>query len=103
LKEKYKLDKAIKELYKIEPLQQDLAATVANKIFAEHKKESAVLDRILLSALCLVIAISLIYGFSLLAEISPAALLLFVIMIAGFIGLSAKEYSVLSQRIQSQR
>ena len=102
-KNQYKLDEAIKELYRIEPLQHDLAATVANKIFAEQKKESAVSDKILLATLCLLIAVSLVYVFSLFAEISATAVLLLVVAVTGFTGLSVKEYSVLLRQSHKAR
>lgn len=100
-KYQYKLDEAIKELYKIEPLQQDLAATVANKIFSEQ--ESTVLDKILLIALGFAVIVSLIYVFRLLSEVSLTTVLLFVITILGFIGLTIKEHFVLLRKIQYQQ
>lgn len=102
-KNQYKLDEAIKEFYKIEPLQQDLATTVANKIFAEQKKESTVLDKTLLITLGFAVVVSLIYVLSLLSEISFATALMFVVAIVGFIGLSVKEHFVLLRRIQYQQ
>lgn len=100
MKEKYQLDEAIKEFYEIKPLRRDLAATVAHKIFAEEqKKESLVGDKILLAALCFLMVVSLIYAFSLLAEVSLTAILLCVITLGAFIGLTIKEHFILLRRI----
>ena len=101
-KNQYNLDEAVKELYKTEPLRQDLASTVANKVFAKQKTASSVLDKILVVTLFFVITASLVYGFSLLGGITLTAVLIFVITIAGFIGLSVKEHLIMLKRINNE-
>lgn len=98
-KDQYKLDEAIKTFYQTEPLRQNFAATVADKAFAKQKSYSPVSDKILLVTLFFAVAASLIYGFSLLSEISVTVILMFAMTIAAFIGLSIKEYFVLLKRL----
>jgi hypothetical protein len=101
-KDRYNLDEAIKEFYITEPLRRDFAAAVADKAFANQKNDPTALDKILIITLGFVTAAALIYGFSLLSEISVAAVSLFVITIAGFIVLSIKEHLILLKRINNQ-
>jgi hypothetical protein len=102
MKENYNLDEAVKKLYKVEPLRRDFAAIVANKAFGEQKRDSTVLDKLLFITLCFVITASLIYGLSLLGGVSLTIILIFVVTILGFIGLSIKEHFILLNRIGSR-
>ena len=102
MKENYNLDEAVKKLYKVEPLRRDFAAIVANKAFGEQKRDSTVLDKIHLITLWLVLIASLIYGFSLLSGASLTIILIFIVIILGFIGLSIKEHFILLNRIGSR-
>ncbi len=102
MKKQYNLREAVKELYKTEPLQRDLAATVANKIFPEKPPESFVLDKILLITLGFILAASFIYVYGFLIQISSVIILLFLAATGGLIGLSIKEHLILLKRINNE-
>ena len=102
-KNQYNLGEAVKEFYQTEPLQRDLATTVANKIFPEKPVDSFVLDKILLIMLCFILVASFIYVYGFLTQVSLGIILLFLIAIAGLISLSIKEHLILLKRIKLVR
>lgn len=102
MKNQYNLREAVKELYQIEPLRRDFAATTADKIFAEKPIDSFVPDKILLLTLGVILAASFVYIYGFLAEISSAIILLFLAAVGGLTGLSIKEHLILLKRIGNE-
>lgn len=101
-KNQYKLGEAVKELYQIEPLQHDLATTVADKVFDARTKDSSALDKILGIALCAILAASFIYVYGFLTELSAVIILLFLAAVGGLTGLSIKEHFILVKQINDK-
>lgn len=97
--EQYRLDEAIKNFYKAEPLKIDLSKTVANKVFAKKKETSFVFDKVLFFIGCLIAVGAVIYCFSLFGKLSMPFVMLSLILIVCFFVLSLKEYSVLSKKV----
>ena len=98
---KYSLDEAIRNFYKIEPLKIDLAKTVASKIYAIPKNSSATLDKWLYVFVAALTVSGLIFSFSHFRDYSLPTTLLVLIPVAGYFGLSAKEYSLMSKHFLS--
>lgn len=97
----YGLGDAVKNFHKTEPLKIDLAATVADKVLANRKEPSFVLDKVLYVFSMLLIAGALVYVFSFYKYFSSLSTLLVIIPIGGYIGLSVKEYLTLSRKLIS--
>ncbi|HEX9827877.1 MAG TPA: hypothetical protein VGA80_14855 [Flavobacteriaceae bacterium] len=98
-KEQYSLDEAIGKFYKTEPLKIDLAKTVANSVFGEEKKVSVFFDKMLYFIVCLIAVGAVIYCISLFSKLSISSVMLFLIIVVSFFGLSVKEHSVLSKKV----
>jgi len=99
--EQIDLYKAIKEFQKTEPLKMDLATTVADKIFVKRKIKMVVLDKWIYAFVAALVVIGLIYSFSLVNPSSLLSMLVLLIPIIFYIGLSIKEYKLLSKRFLS--
>jgi len=99
--EKIDLYEAIKEFQKTEPLKMDLATTVADKIFVKHKTKMVVLDKWFYAFVAALVIIGLIYSFSLVNSSTLLSILVLLIPIIFYLGLSVKEYKLMSKRILS--
>jgi hypothetical protein len=97
----YSLDEAIKNFYKSEPLKIDLANTVANKAFIKRNEVSVVWDKWLYVFAAAIILGALIYSFNFLKDFSLSLLLLIVIPMVSYFGLSAKEFLLMSKKLPS--
>lgn len=98
-KEKINLGEALKQFYSDEPLKINLAASVADKVFAKQKTSATFADKwvfylVVAAAITLLI---FLFRYLLLLNISPALLLL-TLPVLGYYWLSAKEVSVLSHK-----
>lgn len=98
---KYSLGEAIRDFHKTEPLKIDLAKTVASKIYSKPQKSSVALDSWLYVFVAILTVCGLIFCLSLITNYSLPAVLLVLIPVACYFGLSAKEYSLLSKRLLS--
>jgi hypothetical protein len=101
MKKRYHLDEAIKTFYKTDALKVDLAASVANKVFAEHKKAYAFLDRGLYLLVSVLVIGGVFYCFSLFKQLPAVLILLITVGIVSYFLLSYKEYTVMSKRLLS--
>ena len=97
----YSLSEAIKQFHKTEPLRIDLSNTVADKIFVKPQKVPVVLDNWLYMFVVVIAIGGLMYSISLFSNNSLPAFFLFLIPVACYFGLSAKEYWVMSKRLLS--
>jgi hypothetical protein len=97
----YLIHEAIKMYYKTEPLSIDLANTVADKVFAEHKIETNLLDKSIFTSLAVLIVAGLVCSFYFVKQFSILYIFLIFIPICCFIGLSVKEYAVMSKKMLS--
>lgn len=98
-KEQYNIDEAIKYFYDTEPLKNDLATTVADRIFLKKEETSIVFEYWAYFILCLIIAGSIAYYFNLLIKLSLSPILILV-MATGFLAwVSVKEFSILSKKL----
>jgi hypothetical protein len=98
---KYTLPEAIGKFHKTVPLQIDLATTVANKVFAKRKMEIALLDSWLYAFVAVIAGTGLIYTFILVYTASLLSVLVIIIPIIFYFGLSVKEYKLMSERLLS--
>jgi hypothetical protein len=97
----YNLQEAINKFYKTEPLKIDLATTVANRIFVKRKIEIALLDKWLYASVAVLVGCGLIYSFILVNPSSLLSVLVIILPIVFFTGLSVKEYRLMSKRFLS--
>lgn len=95
----YKLEEVIKNFYITEPLESDLATTVADKIFAKRNKAFPALDNWLYIFIGVLFAAGIIYGFGFLKQLSFFSGLIMLIPVAMYFGLSFKEYSLIHKRL----
>ena len=95
------LGEAIRNFYKTEPLQTDLANAVANKVFAKPKEASPVFDKWLYAFAAILFAGGMIYCVSIFRQFSLSLILLAMIPAACYIGLSVKEHLLISKKFIS--
>jgi len=98
-KEQYNIDEAIKYFYDTEPLKNDLAATVANRVFAKKEKPSLKFEYWAYFILFLIIAGSVAYYFSLLMKLSLSPILILLMVAGCVVFISLKEFSILYKKL----
>ena len=98
-KEQYLIEEAIKNFYKTEPLKNDLATTVVNRVFAKKEKPSMEFDYWAYFILSLIIVGSIGYYFSLLTKLSLSPILMLLMATGGVAWLSFKEFTILSKKL----
>jgi hypothetical protein len=99
----YNLNEAIKKFHKTMPLQIDLATTVANMVFVKRNVVITLLDKWLYAFVAFLVGGGLIYGFILTIPSSLLSMIVIIISIAYYFGLSVKEYKLMSKKIHSLR
>ena len=97
----YKLEEAIKNFYPTEPLQADLATTVAEKVFEKHKKVYPAFDTWLYIFIGILVIAGIVYSFSFLNQFSVLSGLMILISIALYFTLFFKEYLLIHKRLLS--
>jgi hypothetical protein len=97
-KDEYNLGEALREFYRVEPLPDDFAEALAERVFAKPAAASTFLDWILLFALCAAVVGSTVYVITLLGS-NFAATLVAAVVIAGLTALSVTEGRLLRGRI----
>jgi hypothetical protein len=95
--ERYDLYEAIKKFQETEPLKVDLATTVAERIFVKRKMKFALMDKWLYAFVIGLVSFGLIYSFALVNTSSLLSVVVIIIPIAYYLGLSMKEYKIISQ------
>ena len=100
-RKKYYIQEAIKMYYKTKPLSINLANTVADKVFFEHKIKTNLLDKSIFTTLAVLIVAGLVCSFYFVKQFSILYILVIIIPICELIGLSVKEYAVIYKKILS--
>jgi hypothetical protein len=99
-KKLYSLHEAIKSSYKTEPLRIDLAERVADQVFVKGKNSSVTLDKGLYVFVAALIAGAIIYCLSFFRGFFSFPLLLLLVPMIAYFGLSAKEFMTMSKNIE---
>jgi len=100
-KNEYNFRESIKFFYKTEPLKIDLSESVTDKIFNKPKEVAGKFDKWLYVFVTILAACSLIYSFTFLKDFPLPLMGLIILLVAGYLVLSLKEYSIISKRLLS--
>jgi hypothetical protein len=98
-KKQYPIDAAIKYFYDVEPLKNDLAATVVSRVFLKQERPSFNYENWIYFILLLIIGGSVAYYFSLLMKLSLSPILILLMTTGCLAWISMKEFSVLSKKL----